>query len=113
MRANITYSVELDELPKEIAHITIHELEKLSVETSNALEFLYDARDSGDCTALRKCLEDFSASLTKADTRLQEALQITAGYILSLIEAEQSALVPNDSSADVSGSPTTASNESG
>lgn len=81
MRADITYSVNVDDIPQEVVNIISFELERLQTEVSNALFYLHEAIEKEDYLSIKKNIEALGQDLHKADTRLLESSHIMAGYI--------------------------------
>jgi len=90
LRVNITYSVELEEVPNEIARI-LEECEQNMVLARSEIESaLY--RDPLDQLA---ALDNIRVSLAKIDLKLGDSMEILSGYLQAVAkkpEIEQAAI---------------------
>ena len=85
MRANITYSVDVDNIPDEIIRIVDGETDNVS---NNILSVRY-ALESKNYTKAREKIMEARQALGDADIRLFELDQIMASYIDMVNQGEQ------------------------
>ena len=80
MRVNVTYSVELDEVPQATAKLVQETKEKslqpLAKKLDEAL-ILLNKEDEKNAT---RCLDEVRQELFKIDLRLADCIQILSGY---------------------------------
>ena len=106
MRANITYAVDVDDIPQEVVNIVSFELERLQSEIADALFYLSDAIESEDYLSIKKNIEIVGQSLQRVDTRLMESSHIVTGYIDHLnapVVQDLPNLENNEASPDLAG----------
>ena len=77
MRANITYSVDTDSIPEEVARLIMSESDSLS----DNLHEIEHALATRNFTEARNKIMSSRQALGNADIRLYELDQILAGYI--------------------------------
>ena len=97
MRANITYSVDMENIPQEVARISTSEAAGLS-------DHFYEieaALRNKNFTEARNKIMSARQSLGNADIRLFELDQIMASYIEMINQGEENEVVDEQPTEDV------------
>jgi len=94
MRANITYSVDVQDIPQEVARIVIGEADTFTT----SLAEVKQALDGSNLLEARNRLMNARQSLIDIDIRLREMDQILAGYIN--ISNEESLDTPDEQASE-------------
>lgn len=77
MRANISFSVDVDGIPTELARLIDHESDEINGKCWEVVECL----NNSNFTKARELLLEARQTLGNADIRLHEIDQILSGYI--------------------------------
>ena len=97
MRANITYSVDMRNIPEEVTRIVTNESTSL---TDDMYEIQAALRER-NFTEARNKIMSARQTLNNADIRLYELDQIMASYIDMINQGEEQETAPEDPPEDV------------
>jgi len=92
MRANISFSVEVEDLPTELSRLADHQGHEV---LSKCLSII-DCLNGGNFTKAREVILETRQALGNADIRLHEMDQILAGYINILNEQTPEEVTPEE-----------------
>jgi len=92
-RVNITYAVDLDEVPSRVAHLLREALEQFE-NVCNDIHNATNRLDSGQST-VKTCrsIDEVRQRLMKLDVRLEDCQALLAGYQKTVSELSQPLVV--------------------
>jgi len=89
MRVNISYSIDLEDVPKEVCKLLSSERkeqEKVLIEYTNITSML----QSGDLVAALQRIDETRKTMGKLDARLQDMISILNGFVQVSNQKEES-----------------------